>query len=306
MKDATIPPFIAAPAAGVSPPPPPPPPRRSSALAALAATAGPLTLTPAAPAKASFDPTPQPSAPAHIVAPGVDPATAKRLETGPMAGCKTWVGPLPGNGGHQTAIVVPPGVDLTKPVKVITYFHGHNQSIARNILGNDPPSIRDAMLKMAKEQNAVIIIPEGTFPGSPVMVPSGGAKPVSLRRIQDEALGQLKQNWAGKDVSVASWIVAGHSGGGRPINEALADKTPGAEPHINEAYYFDATYGQPTYRPDVTYHLYSITSNTHSYAHSISGPNVHVQDVANCPGYHDGAVSVGFAGIGSTKDPYKK
>ncbi|MBC7542446.1 MAG: hypothetical protein H7338_06920 [Candidatus Sericytochromatia bacterium] len=204
-------------------------------------TSGPQTTPKTPPIEAEPAPTQVAAVTGRIAEAEVSAKTNAAMASMPGA---TWAGHLASNGGREVAILIPPGVDFTKPVEMITFFHGLNGSIADK-LANPETNIKAAMLKLAKGKNAVFVLPNG----SPAGVSHTGARNAtwmdsakepgqSIAQLQDDAAAQIKARWA-PDLKIGSQTVAGHSGGGKPIANAAANGTLRAD-HI---VLLDATYG---------------------------------------------------------------
>lgn len=205
-----------------------------------------------------------PSREQHLAEEGVHPASQKALAS--LPGARTWVGKLPGNGGREVALIVPPGVDLTKPVTMVTYFHGWYQNLGKNLLTDRPgaPSLREALLNDARHQNAVFVVPMGSPPhvahagkqNQTWMLKDAKSPETNLRTLQDQSLNLLKAKWGrpSSNIQVKEWVLAGHSGGGHAMNNALKNYTPldSDAPHVNQLWYLDATYERPPLLPGVT------------------------------------------------------
>jgi hypothetical protein len=176
---------------------------------------------------------------------GVSPAgivTGRRTSVAAEAGTKTatsinhfdgiaWAGQTTGNGQRDTTVLMPIGLDLSRPIEVITFFHGNGGSAAA--------STRELKALVAKlpahGRNAIIIIPTTPANKRDWMAPSHGE---SLTGLQDEGVriaGQL----AGHAVTVGSYTVEGFSGGGMPV--ATAAKA--GQLRASKINLFDSTYG---------------------------------------------------------------
>jgi hypothetical protein len=167
--------------------------------------------------------------PQTVSAPGVQTVTA-----GSLAGFNglAWAGLTEGNGNRDTTVLVPKGVDLSRPVEVIVHFHGNGGSAAAST-----KEFKGLIEQLpAKGRNAIYVFPTTAANKRDWMSPAKGE---SLTRLQDEAVATVSR-MAGRQVQVGRYTVAGFSGGGLPIATAAAAGQLRAD-HIN---FFDANYGE--------------------------------------------------------------
>jgi hypothetical protein len=164
-----------------------------------------------------------------VVTAGVQAATANAISN--FHGL-AWAGLAAANGNRDTTVLVPQGVDLSKPVEVIVYFHGNGGSSAAST-----KELRSLIEQLpAHGRNAIMVIPTTPANKATWMSPTKGE---SLTRLQDEAVATVSQ-MTGRQVRVGSYTVEGFSGGGLPVATAAKAGQLRAN-HIN---LFDSTYGE--------------------------------------------------------------
>jgi len=193
-----------------------------------------------------------------FIEPGVSASAVKAVEQIPG---RNWIGKLASNGNREVAILVPQGVDTTKPVEIIYYFHGHNGKISES-LTNKNYGLKDQIQKMVKQQrNIIVVVPQGP-PKKLDYTWMNGKNKEDMAQFQTDTLQILKQQ-LGRESIVGSVTVKGHSAGGRPIMNAAGEGKLKAD-RID---FLDASYGTwatRTYKnyvaknPSVSMNLYYI------------------------------------------------
>lgn len=175
-----------------------------------------------------------PTIPHTQIEDGVTPATQKALNTLPGT---HWAGKLASNGNREVAIVVPPGIDRTKPIEVVYYFHGHG-GIVGNSLSDPKRGIVDGMNALAKQgKNVVFVVPQGPSVKMSYtwMHPKHNE---NMATFQQETLDLIRTK-LGVATPIEKVTVKGHSAGGQPIMNAANAGTLSA----NRIDYLDASYG---------------------------------------------------------------
>ncbi len=224
---------------------------RAPASAAAGAPASPGPAAPAAPPSP-----PSPGAPAAPGAPGAPPSAAGPTTTVPAGGSTfpqtaetrrlegAWrsagltgnlsISNLPSNGGRPAAVYVPANLDPSKPVRVITYFHGHGGNVGDS-LGRQGQFERLKALERANP-NTVFVLPQaGSKPFSYWMKPpreSGAA-------LEREALGEAARLAGAPSLEIGERVLSAHSGGGL----ALKNLVQAGEARADRIEFLDATYG---------------------------------------------------------------
>jgi hypothetical protein len=150
----------------------------------------------------------------HTAVPGSNPATAMALASYDGA---TWVGKLPGNGGRDVSILVPPGIDPQKPVEVLVLFpgvyRGHN---AMQMALQDPyVNYREALNQMGHQRNTVIVMPSLAYDGHEMK--ANGSNDEDAGQLQQQAAAQIQKQWG---LTAGPMTVVGYSYGGQPLMNA--------------------------------------------------------------------------------------
>jgi hypothetical protein len=130
---------------------------------------------------------------------------------------KTWLGKLDSNSNRDVAIIIPKGVDYTKPFEIMYYFHGHNGKLDR-ILTEPNYGLEKNIKDMPKDKNVIIVIPQGP-PKSQDFTWMNGKYGEDMTKFQDDTMNIVK-NKLGVNAYISSVTVQGHSAGGRPIMNA--------------------------------------------------------------------------------------
>lgn len=161
-----------------------------------------------------------------VVAPGALTETAKAITR--FNGI-SWAGRLAANGHRDTAILIPRGTDLDKPIEIMVLFHGNGGTAASYTKWMGP-----YITKLPQHgRNAIVVIPTVGVRKN-WMSPQAGE---SLIGVQDQTVVVAEQ-LTGRHLKIGSYTVAGFSGGGLPIATAAKAGELRAQ-HIN---LFDSTY----------------------------------------------------------------
>lgn len=206
---------------------------------------------------------------------GARPDTITAIKSIPPSQLESaWVGKIDSNknpdGNSETAILTPKGFDPNKLVKIVYYFHGHNNggnTIASSIgdlASKEKPSL-STIMQYAKENNAVVVIPQGpkkdsdSNPDTKNWMKGDG----SLEKFNQDVISKIP-SLKGKDVTVE---LNGHSAGGVAVKnlvEGFKGKNPvqntnGGTTTIGKVNFLDASYdsrpsvSQESDRADKTY-----------------------------------------------------
>ncbi len=133
---------------------------------------------------------------------------------------KTWLGKMSSNSNREVAIIIPKGVDYSKPFEIIYHFHGHNGQLG-NILTNKNSGLEDKIKNMPKDKNVIIVVPQGP-PKALDYTWMNGNNNESLADFQDQTMDIIK-NKLSPNIQISSVTVEGHSAGGRVILNASKD-----------------------------------------------------------------------------------
>lgn len=128
----------------------------------------------------------------------------------------TAVRDLPANGNRPVAIHLPEGFDGARPVRVLTYFHGHDGNIG-DALQSGKVLARLKWLGSTEPDLVVVCVEAAAKPFSYWMVPPRETFSGLMTQVQGEA-----ERLAGRKLTVAARIVAAHSGGGLALRNAVA------------------------------------------------------------------------------------
>lgn len=131
-----------------------------------------------------------------------------------------WLGYLPGNQNRETAVLIPAGVDLSRPVEVVYYLHGHHGTVAKSL--GDPHTGFAAEIT-AQDQaghNRVWIIPQGP-PKEKDYTWFHPQYQGSIQSFQSHAEARLQALAPG--LQIGRITVMGHSAGGRAILNASSN-----------------------------------------------------------------------------------
>lgn len=169
---------------------------------------------------------------------------------------KAWIGSVKTNtnssGKSETAILVPKGLDYSKDIKVIYFFHGHGGSISYSV-----NSFKDDVMKYAKENNAIIVIPQGPAEDNGKRKTDSWMKPPkgNFAEFNKEVLGNIKNilppSQNGKSPKITSIELAGHSAGGVAVRNCLESISEGKNNFsggdwnnisISNVHFLDASY----------------------------------------------------------------
>lgn len=187
---------------------------------------------------------------------------------------KTWLGKLPSNSNRDVAVIIPKGVDYSKPFEIMYYFHGHNGKLDK-ILTDPNKGLEKNIKDMPKDKNVIIVIPQGP-PKDKDYTWMNNKNGEDMSKFQDETINVVK-NKLGINPYISSITVQGHSAGGRPIMNAANQGTLRAD-KIN---LLDSSYGtwaSQTYNsykkvnPDVKFNIVYIPgTQTQSDALNLQG-----------------------------------
>ena len=180
--------------------------------------------------------------PSLIVEPGVSAKTADAVKQIPG---QNWAGKMASNGNREVAVMVPQGVDVTKPVEIIYYFHGNYGTIAGNLADpaakdvNYPVGLKDPIKQMAKDKrNFILVMPQGPANEYDYTWMNGDYKE-DLSKFQDESLKVIKDKLK-INPTIESVTIKVHSAGGRVAMNAANDGKLKAD-RID---FYDASYGK--------------------------------------------------------------
>lgn len=133
---------------------------------------------------------------------------------------KTWLGKLDSNNNREVAIIIPKGVDYSKPFEIIYHFHGHNGKLD-NILTGSANGLEAKIKNMPKDKNVIIVIPQGP-PKTKDYTWMNGKYNEALDTFQDQTISIIK-NKLSPGIKINTVSVEGHSAGGRVILNAAKD-----------------------------------------------------------------------------------
>lgn len=133
---------------------------------------------------------------------------------------KTWLGKLDSNNNREVAIIIPKGVDYSKPFEIIYHFHGHNGKLD-NILTGSANGLEAKIKNMPKDKNVIIVIPQGP-PKTKDYTWMNGKYNEALDTFQDQTISIIK-NKLSPGIKINTVTVEGHSAGGRVILNAAKD-----------------------------------------------------------------------------------
>lgn len=145
---------------------------------------------------------------------GVRPETQQAVAQIPGS---HWIGRLSGNQNRETAILIPSGVDLSRPVEVVYYLHGHHGTVAKSLADRQTGFGAEITAQAQAGRNRVWVIPQG--PAKEQDYTWFNPKyQGSIQRFQEHAEAQLQTLAPG--LKIGRVIVMGHSAGGRAILNA--------------------------------------------------------------------------------------
>ncbi len=168
---------------------------------------------------------------------------------------QAWLGTIESNThpgkDKETALIVPQGLDYTKPVKVLYYFHGWNGGVS-SALGKSGNGLGPELMAWARKNNAVLAVPQG-----PAKDPSGRsasawmAGPETFPKFNQDVLGRLS-GMLPATAQIGSVELAGHSAGGIAVQTALQGVASASPPvlaggrwqniTVGAAHFLDASY----------------------------------------------------------------
>lgn len=135
---------------------------------------------------------------------------------------KTWIGKLPSNSNRDVAVIIPKGVDYSKPFEIMYYFHGHNGKLDK-ILADPNKGLEKNIKDMPQNKNVIIVIPQGP-PKDKDYTWMNNKNGEDMSKFQSETINVIK-NKLGINPFISSITVQGHSAGGRPIMNAALQGT---------------------------------------------------------------------------------
>lgn len=143
-----------------------------------------------------------------LAQPGVKADTLDAVKAIPG---RHWLGKLPSNGQREVAIMVPQGTDLSKPVELVYYFHGHHGTIAKGLA--DPAKGFAAELQSGG--NRVFVIPQGP----PKERDYTWMNPKNNENMADfqAASEKLLRETLAPGLQIDKVTLKGHSAGGRAL-----------------------------------------------------------------------------------------
>lgn len=149
-----------------------------------------------------------------------------------------YLGKLAANGNREVAILVPPSTDLSRPLEVMYYFHGHGGRIA-SALEHPSKGFGDKLQSMAQNaaRNLVYIIPQGPPKDKDAtwMNPANGESIQDFQTDTEALLSRLNQ---GSTVDISSRTALGHSAGGLPLMNGMRNGFD-----LNRMVFLDGSYG---------------------------------------------------------------
>jgi len=144
------------------------------------------------------------------------------------------VSDMASNGGRPAAVYVPQNLDPTKPVRVMTYFHGHNGDVGEALASRGTL----AHLKELEKQhpNTVFVMPQAAdHPFNYWMKPPKE----SYDQLMKDALGEAARMAGVPSLTVGERVVAAHSGGGLALKNVVA----AGQMKADKLELLDCTYG---------------------------------------------------------------
>ncbi|PIQ27914.1 hypothetical protein COW36_08865 [bacterium (Candidatus Blackallbacteria) CG17_big_fil_post_rev_8_21_14_2_50_48_46] len=162
----------------------------------------------------------------------VRPESYQALQTLPG---KHWLGKMPANGNREVAVMIPQGTDLSRPVELVYFFHGHNGTIAKS-LADPQKGLGSEITHMAQEgRNRVWVIPQGP-PKERDFSWMNPLNKESMTEFQTQTLAELQQLAPG--LIIGQTTVKGHSAGGLPLMNGAAHGM-----QADRIEFLDASYG---------------------------------------------------------------
>jgi hypothetical protein len=147
----------------------------------------------------------------------VKPETLAAVKTVPG---HHWLGTMASNSNREVAVMVPANTDLSRPVEVVYYFHGHRGTIAKG-LAEPGYGFNDEIRKMDNAgRNRVFVIPQGP-PKERDYTWMNPKNQESIQAFQNEAESRLQALAPG--LQIGKITVKGHSAGGRALMNASAN-----------------------------------------------------------------------------------
>ncbi len=168
---------------------------------------------------------------------------------------QAWVGTIESNQhsgkDKETAIVVPQGLDYSKPVKVLYYFHGWNGGVS-SALGKTGNGLGPELMAWARKNNAVFAVPQGPAKDlSGCSASAWMAGPETFPKFNQDVMGRLS-GMLPATAQIGSVELAGHSAGGIAVQTALQGVAAASPPvlaggrwqnvTVGAAHFLDASY----------------------------------------------------------------
>jgi hypothetical protein len=213
-----------------------------------------VTPTPSATAAPQTLLFPEPGTPVVEAGPGASQVALNAVKNLPGV-AQAWVGTIESNQhsgkDKETALIVPQGLDYSKPVKVLYYFHGWNGGVS-SALSKTGNGLGPELMEWARKNNAVLAVPQG-----PAKDPSGRsasawmAGPETFPKFNKDVMGRLS-GMLPATAQMGSVELAGHSAGGIAVQTALQGVAAASPPvlaggrwqnvTVGAAHFLDATY----------------------------------------------------------------
>jgi hypothetical protein len=140
----------------------------------------------------------------------------------------------------KVIVLLPPGIDLKKPVDILFHLHGHNEGYT-NLRDRDVEKIEEQLAASARSQ-MIAVLPQGTT-GSAFGQSGAGLDSDAYIGSVFDALQSLGV-WSSKPAK-GQVLLSAHSGGGGPIGEEMLPGKGGASlpSNLKEIALFDAING---------------------------------------------------------------
>jgi hypothetical protein len=168
---------------------------------------------------------------------------------------QAWVGTIESNQhsgkDKETALIVPQGLDYSKPVKVLYYFHGWNGGVS-SALGKTGNGLGSELMEWARKNNAVLAVPQGPakdLSGRSASAWMAGSE--TFPKFNQDVMGRLS-GMLPATAQIGSVELAGHSAGGIAVQTALQGVAAASPPvlaggrwqnvTVGAAHFLDATY----------------------------------------------------------------
>jgi hypothetical protein len=123
---------------------------------------------------------------------------------------------FPSNGGRPSAVYVPQGLDPTKPVKVVTLFHGHYWNIGE--MFNEKGVLAKITELEKSNPNTVFVIPQAAKPPFSYWMKTPNE---DYGDFMNQSLSEAARLSGVSSLQVSERVVAAHSGGGLALKNAI-------------------------------------------------------------------------------------